>query len=121
MTESWPRARSTAARLAAHPEEHPGDDRGRKQQRGSLEDLLIRFLEATDRLIQDESQDRAEDDRRTRAQEHDPDMPPVARPGEVGTDDGDDQRRLDAFAKAGQEAAGEGAEIHRSFRLRKAS
>ena len=37
----------------------------------------------------------------------------VAGLGQVGADDGEDERRLDAFAKAGQQAAGERAEVHR--------
>ena len=36
----------------------------------------------------------------------------VPGPGEVGEDDAHDQRRLDALAEAGQEAAGEGPDIH---------
>ena len=46
-----------------------------------------------------------------------PDLAAVAGPMQVGEDDADDQRRLDAFAKTGQQAAGERAEIHGSMLL----
>ena len=62
--------------------------------------------------IQREPEDGAQDDRQPGAEEDLGEVSRVAGLGQIGADDGDDERRLDALAKAGQQAAGERADIH---------
>ena len=101
-----------AGSLAPHPEQHPGHDAGRDEHDRALEDLLVRLLEGADRRIDPEADHRAQGDRDPGA---DPDLagvPAVPRPVEVGEDDADDERRLDAFAEAGQQPGRERPEVH---------
>ena len=101
-----------AARLAAHPEQHPGHDRGGDDHRQAFEQLLVWLLEAADRLEQDDAEEGAQPEREPGAEEDPREVARVAGLGQIGTDDRDDQRGLDAFAETGQQSAGECADVH---------
>jgi hypothetical protein len=102
-----------ARRLPAHPEQHPGHDRRREDHGQPFEELLVWLVEAADRREQDDPDDRRQPECQPGSDEHVREVALVAGLGQVGADDGEDERRLDAFAKAGQQAAGERAEVHR--------
>ncbi len=100
-----------AARLAAHPEQHPGHDRGGDDHRQRFEDLLVWLLEAADGLEQDDPEESAQPERETGTDEDSREVASVAGLGQVGADDGDDQGGFDAFPETGQESAGECAYV----------
>ena len=103
-----------APRLTAHPEQHPGHDTGREDQRRRLEQLLVGLLEAADRDVDPDAEDGRERDGDAGPEEDLRDVARVAGPREIGADDGHDERRLDPLAKAGQQAAGERTDVHQS-------
>ena len=129
VADPWSSARSTAAcsspltlrRLAPHPEQHPGHHRCGEDQRHGFEELLVRLLEPADGHVQDEPEQGAQADGQAGAGEDPWEMGAVPGPGEVGQDDRHDERRLDAFAKAGQQAAAQGSDIHPVRTPRKSS
>ncbi len=98
-------------RGAPHPEQHPGDHPCREQHRDGLEQLLVRRRQLADGDEQRNAGRQADRDRRPDAQPDPPEGLPVPRPVEVGEDDPDDQRGLDALAEAGEQAGGEGPEV----------
>jgi len=105
------------ARLAAHPEQHPGHDGGRDQHRGALEDLLPGCLQLAERREDHESQRRACHHGGRHAQSDPAEVSSVAGPGQVGADDADDQGGFHALTQAGQQAAREGADVEHAGSL----
>ena len=86
-------------RLPQHPEDHPGEESGRKEHRHALEDLLGRAGELRVDRIQDGEETEAHRGRRAEA-EPDPAVRAFrADLGEVGEDDPGDERHLDALAE----------------------
>ena len=100
-----------AARLAPHPEQHPGHDRGGGDHGQPFEELLVWLLEAADGLEQDDAEEGAQPERNAGAEEDPREVAGVAGLGQVGADDRDDQGRFDAFPETGQESAGECAYV----------
>ena len=92
--------------LLAHPERHPGDDAGRDDHRRAL----IEGLRVAVELAGGDEQDRADRGARDDPGAHpEPNRPGVLgeppRLREVGEDERDDQRRLEAFAQGDHECA----------------
>ena len=93
---------------AAHPEDHPRDETDRDDGHHPAEALLRLEAQVVAREGQQGTEGEADHQRHRDTDPHEPHPTPVAGLDQVGDQDADDQRRLEAFAQA-DEVVGEHA------------
>ena len=94
--------------LATHPEQHPGQDRHGEQAGEPLERLLDGDRQATDREGDDESDDGRQRQCGNDAEHHRAESIAAPQLDQVGADDADDERGLQALAEQQEERSSHG-------------